>query len=174
MASIRIVAVAGVCALSLVLGCQKKEEAPVAPIAIADAAVVTAVDAAPSVAATSDPLPVQAKAAQPTAVAPAADAGPTAMDAGVATADAGTSGGPQDCCCEVAGQPLVTIGMSECNKARKGQCVKKDRCAAAPAPAEPAKDSCCCDAAGKKEVVGMSECNKTRKGQCVKMTDCKK
>ena len=65
------------------------------------------------------------------------------------------------------------MGQSDCTKGKKGQCVKKERCAEAAAKA-PAGQTCCCNLGGKKDILGQSECTKGGKGACVKLADCKK
>jgi len=90
----------------------------------------------------------------------------------LARADAGDV---QTCCCEVPGQPLAQIGQSECTKGKKAQCVKKEKCAAAPpVDAGPAPQQCCCESSGKKGLRGQSECSKGGAGKCVKMAECKR
>jgi hypothetical protein len=115
-----------------------------------------------------------------------ADAG-TADAGAAAAADAGVG---QECCCEATGFPLQSVGMSDCNKTRKGQCVKKERCeavvvvvdaGAAPTPpvtppaTPPAIEpqTCCCDVPnGTKVVISQKECATTKKGQCVSLASC--
>ena len=101
------------------------------------------------------------------------------VDAGaVAAVDAGAA---QECCCEAAGFPLQSVAMSDCNKTRKGQCVKKERCEAAPAPVAPTPvaptpaepGTCCCDVpGGAKTILSQKECTTTKKGQCVPLASC--
>lgn len=163
-----------------------------------DAAVVDA-GPVPSVAVPVPSTPASAEMAaleQPAAVEPAAGAaaaaaaggtaakGATAADASAAGAVA-DAGAVQECCCEASGFALQSVGMSECSKTRKGQCVSKTKCtgtapaASAAAPAAPAASAasagqtCCCDAAGTKSVTGMSACTKGGKGKCVKASECK-
>jgi hypothetical protein len=158
-------------------GCpQNKDQPP------PDAATAAATANADTGAAAADPAATQtAAAAQPLPAPKAADTAAkpaeTAKQAdSTATADAGA---PQDCCCDVAGQPLATVSMSECNKTRKGQCVKKDKCEAAQkATADKEKNTaaaaagqCCCEADGKKALADQSACTKG-KGKCVKMNQC--
>lgn len=103
-------------------------------------------------------------------------------DAGaVVVADAGAG---QDCCCEATGFPLQSVAMSDCNKTRKGQCVKKERCTAvvdagAVAPAVPVTptvppvvtDNCCCAVSGKNRIMKQKDCG-AAKGACVAMSTC--
>lgn len=157
-----------------------------------DAADAAAEAAAPVVADTSDAAAVDDAGATtvtttPTAVTrivPRGDGGAGdggVGDAGAALSDAGAgdAGAPQECCCQATGFPLQSVAMSECNKTRKGQCVKKEQCAvvdagAAPAPTPTALEpqSCCCDAAGTKKVLSQKECTTTKKGQCVPLAQC--
>jgi len=150
----------------LLLACPKKDGA-VADDAAAEAAV-------PVATATADPAPVTdaAPATTLTTTATAAKVTPKPGDAG-AIVDAGGATG-QDCCCEVAGQPHANVNQSECTTTRKGQCVKKEKCAGILPPDAGLAQTCCCNGDGKKEVIQMSACAKERKGQCVKMTECKK
>ncbi len=146
------------------------------PVVVADE-VVDASDAVPTTT-TVTPVP---------AVARKIDGGAT--DAGVVlVTDAGAvvvvdAGAAQACCCEATGFPLQSVAMSECNKTRKGQCVKKERCAAvvdagsaAPiAPTTPAPpvvtDNCCCAVSGKNRIMKQKDCG-AAKGACVAMSTC--
>ncbi len=151
-----------------------------APQAVAVDTAPSQTDVAPA-AVTGEKQAPAATGAKPPGGAATAAADSGLVDSGVAAADAGPR--PQECCCEATGHPLESVAMSDCAKVRKGQCVKKERCAAdagpsaakdAGAPADAgAAQTCCCDAQNKKEIAGMSECTKVRKGQCVKMTLCK-
>ncbi len=183
-------AACGVFVLTLA-ACPKKTESvpdaavePIVPVAVAPTTPAPVVDAAtPLVGAAStaaaaksatSPTVVDASVASPDAAAPLAT---TSEDAGAASASTA-------CCCEVTGQPLATLGMSECTKTKKGQCVKKDRCAVATGAATdggaragsavtpPIAQTCCCDVAGKKDIVSQSECAKGGKGRCVKAAEC--
>ena len=173
--------VIAVCMLALSLaGCAKKED-------------LAAADAAPSATSVATVAPAASTSAEPdkagepaTAAAPAEKAGnkdvpatPKAASADAdgtptAAADAGTTA-VETCCCDVPGEPLAQVGQSECTKSKKGQCVKKDRCAAVPAAVDagPAVQQCCCDSAGTKKLRGQSECTKGGAGKCVKMAECK-
>ena len=171
--------VIAVCMLALTLAaCPKKEE-------------VAAVDAAPSATPVATEAPAAAASAEPdkagepaAAAAPAEKAGnkdvpstpKAAADAGAATAatDAGATA-VDTCCCDVPGEAPAQVGQSECTKTKKGQCVKKDKCAAVPVSVDagPAVQQCCCDSAGTKKLRGQSECTKGGAGKCVKMAECK-
>jgi len=174
-----------VSALAFVLfGCPKKEEAAVdagvAPavtaetMATADAAAAATDETVPSKPGTG----TGAGTGTGTGAGAKTDGGAAAgADASVATKD---GGGPQDCCCEVAGKPLETLLMSVCNKDKKGKCVAQDKCeAAAKADAGAAKadagapQPCCCEKDGKKSVMGQSECTKGKAGKCVAKELCK-
>lgn len=167
--------VAVVCLFALALfACPKKEDAAadaatsatpnqVAPVQENDAA---AVQPAPTLGGAAAKTATPTTPTTPKADAPADAGGATVADAGADT-----------CCCEVAGQPFSQVGQSECVKTRKGACVKKDKCAAAPPPvvdAGPAPQQCCCDSGGKKALKGQSECTKGGAGKCVKQTECSK
>jgi hypothetical protein len=121
-----------------------------------------------------------------TRIVPRTDGG--AGDAG-ASAVMADGGAVQECCCEATGFPLQSVAMSDCNKTRKGQCVKKERCEAAvvvdagAAPVAPAApgttppaiepQTCCCDVPnGTKVVISQKECATTKKGQCVALANC--
>jgi hypothetical protein len=165
----RTVAVVSVLALMLA-ACPKKQDTSADAAAEAAAAATTAPATADTPSTATATATATAGGAKVAPATPKVDAGPTDAGAG------GDSGALVDtCCCEVPGQPLTQLGQSECTKGKKGQCVKKEKCAAAPAPdAGPPAQQCCCDTAGKKELRGQSECTKAGAGKCVKMTECKK
>ncbi len=155
----------------VLVACSKKEDVPAS---VPDAAPLVVLPTATALVDAGSGL-----LSDPTVATTATVPKPTvAQKAGETTGDAGPldAGAPQQCCCEAKGHPLATVVQSECSTTRKGQCVKKEKCAEADAKA--AKDalakSCCCDAGGKKEIAEMSACTKTKKGQCVKMTQCQK
>ena len=134
-------------------GCKKAEET----VAV-DAGAVTQVQ------------PTEAEAGAATDAGPATTPPPTprpkptAADAGAGDAGSDAGGKEQTCCCSAPQHATEVVAMSECNTARKGQCVKAEQC----------EQTCCCAAAGhKNEVIPMADCNKTRKGQCVKADQCK-
>jgi hypothetical protein len=164
----------GVLALT---ACPKKQEAAV-DASVPDAAVVVLVSpdqdaaVAPFEAGAATPVPViGAKPATPTSTTT-----PTAPPAAEPVASASAAPavpGPGECCCEIAGQPLASLGQSECTKAKHGKCVKKDRCADATLRPAEGTGTCCCKAGAELSVRAQSECTRGGHGQCVKMAECK-
>jgi hypothetical protein len=173
-----------VLALSLLVlsltACPKKPDAA-ADSGAAEASAPTAATSAPletvDAATATSPLPGTPPPPQGGAGGAAKLGGVTfdagGADAAVTTAgvDAGAVAG--ECCCEVTGQPLTSTGQSDCTKGKKGQCVKKERCAAA-AVVVPTGQTCCCDVAGKKSILNQSDCTKGGAAKCVKLSECKK
>ena len=163
------------CLLGLSLGtltaCPKKPE-PSAEAGAVDSAVIVLVPPDTDAAvAQFDAGAVPVIAARPAGagvVDGGAPAATVAEPAPVASAPA-----PGECCCEVPGQPLTSLGQSECTKAKRGQCVKKDRCAAAALKPVDGTKNCCCNVNGTKSVIGQSDCARGGHGQCVKMQECK-
>jgi hypothetical protein len=170
-ASVLVLRFACLSSIALLLAaCPKKdgEGADAAAEAAAPAVTPATTDTAPVADAAATPLTTTTTTAAKVTPKPVTDGGATAADAG------GTTPTGQDCCCEVAGQPMATVNQSECTTTRKGQCVKKEKCAGILPPDAGLAQTCCCNGDGKKEVIQMSTCAKERKGQCVKMTECKK
>ena len=111
--------------LSLLTACPKKAE-PTVEAGVVDAAVVVLVppdtDAAVAqfeAGATAAPV-VGARPTTGGTVASAVSSTVAEPAAPVASAPA-----PGECCCELPGQPLASLGQSECTKAKLGKCVRR-------------------------------------------------
>lgn len=165
--------VALACMLALALaGCPKKPGA--GGDASTDAAIVA--DADVPDAATAEATPDTDAAVLPTATATVVKVVPKLPDGGVVV---------ETCCCSAPGESPSQVGMSDCVKLKKGQCVKKEICAVAPvvdagpapaptpAPTPTPIATCCCDTKGKRENKNTAECLKGHAGKCVKADLCK-
>jgi hypothetical protein len=160
--------------LTSLTACPKKAE-PTVEAGVPDAAVIVLVppDTDAAVAqfdAGTTPVPVIG--AHPTTAPGTVGSGAAAAATAAEAAPVASAPGPGECCCEVAGQPLASLGQSECTKAKHGKCVKKERCGEAALKPVDGTKNCCCNVNGTKSVMGQSDCARGGKGQCIKMHEC--